>query len=611
MPAEYFLSLILLMVAMFAAHFSGRSKLQSALLLAGGVVSGLLLVAYAAANSFTGDGINSAAFFHLQYGLAGAGFREYKGLILLCTAAISVTLAAFTYLCWSHANRPRKRPYLVISFALLFISLTVNPATWDIARNLKPVSQTTANFLRHYRTPRITPISDEHPNFVFIFAESLERTYFDEDVFPGLIKELRLLENEGISFTNIHSLDGTGFTMGGIVASLCGIPLFSPAHPNAMSGMDAFLPGAIGLTDLLHEQNYHLAYMGGASLQFAGKGKFLRTHRFDEVLGFSELHGQVVDKSYINNWGLYDDTLFEMAFARMEELAQRPKPFGFFLLTLDTHHPDGHVSRSAVRKRFGDGTNTMLNAVAASDQLLSAFVRRIQNSSFGANTVVVIASDHLAMNNAASGLLQRGERRNLFLVLDPRNAREELIDRTGSTLDTGTTLLPFLGYKGAIGLGRDLRDTRTQDEEIAHIHRAETIPSWRNEIMNFWRFPQLKDQLVFSEEKAEVVLDGRRFTAPVLIELMDEYDTRLKFEFDALYDVRLAQQAEQLVNGTPFLLIATREDATPFLSEEERAGSAWVMIIGKAGMRRIVLPLTDGTTLSRAEIDGHLAMLTQ
>jgi phosphoglycerol transferase len=608
MPTEYFLSLLLLVLALFIARRSGRSKLQSALLVTAAVVAVILLIAYAAADYFTGEGMNSAALFHIQYGLRGAGFREYRGLILLCAAGLILAPTMLGFWCFSKISQPRRPRYFAGSLVLILGSFIVNPATRDLIELFEPVAPATEDFLRHYRTPRITATTDDHPNFVFIFAESLERTYFDDSIFPGLIKELRTLENQGHSFTNIHTLEGTGYTVGGIVASLCGVPLFSPAHANSMSGMDTFLPGARGLTDLLREKaGYHFAFMGGAPLAFAGKGKFLKTHGFDEMSGFGELHGRVVDKAYINNWGLYDDTLLDMAFDRFRELSDQGKRFGLFILTLDTHHPDGHVSRTVTNTRYGDGTNTMLNAVAGSDALVAAFVRRIQQSAFGRNTVVVIASDHLAMNNAAIEQLQKGERRNLFLVLDPRNPAGAKIARKGSTLDIGATLLPFLGFKGVIGLGRDLQDAATSDDEIAYIHRKETVPSWRGELMKFWEFPELNESLSFTDDPAEVTLDGRRFSAPVLIELYDDGQTRLRFEFDALWDVRLAQQVKKLNEGAAYILVAKPEDAAAlFPPNQSTIETPWVLVVGKAGARPIARPLPTGASFTRAEIDGYL-----
>ena len=90
----------------------------------------------------------------------------------------------------------------------------------------------------------------------------------------------------------------------------------------------------------------------------------------------------------------------------------------------------------------------MLNAIKASDELIGRFVQRVWSSPGGKDTVVIIASDHLAMQNSASDLLKQGDRRNLFLVLDPRNPTGTRVDRVGSALDMGVTVLPTLGFKG-------------------------------------------------------------------------------------------------------------------------------------------------------------------
>jgi phosphoglycerol transferase len=395
--------------------------------------------------------------------------------------------------------------------------------------------------------------------------------------------------------------------MGGIVASQCGIPLFTPSHANSMSGMDSFLPAAIGLGDLLHEEGYFLSFMEGAYMSFAGKGKFLRTHHFDETLGFAELYSRISDQSYINNWGLFDDSVFDLAFDHYTELSGRQQKFGLFVLTLDTHHPEGHRSRSMASVGYSDGTNPILNAVAASDALIARFVRRIQASPYGKKTVIVIASDHTALENTATDQLNRRSRRNMLIVLDPRRPEGHRYERAGSTLDTGVTLLSFLGYKGQIGLGRDLLDPAISDAEIAHIEDSSTLQSWRGEISKFWEFPHLRESISFTDDPPVITIDGRNFKAPVLIELGENYRTMLRFEFDATWDVRLADQVQRLPSDEPYLLIAKNADAKMLLAEPIEA--TWVLVLGKAGGGRMAMPFDQGAKLSRKEIDRYLAAL--
>jgi phosphoglycerol transferase len=611
MALATFLSLLLVISGLAVCVRSGRSKALNGLLSFEALVCLFLLIGYALADHFTGEGINSAVWYHVRYGLRGAGFQDYRGVMVTTVLALLFALVAVVALIRWRRHQPRRVSVLVVGQLLLISAWITNPAIKDLIALSRTHSPATADFYRHAQPASLTSISPEHRSFVFIFAESLERTFFDEQRFPGLITHLSALEGQGVSFTNIHTVEATGFTMGGMVASLCGVPLFTPAHANSMSGMDAFLPGAVGLTDLLHDQGYFLSFIGGASLDFAGKRKFLSTHHFDESAGFQELHGRTQDRKYINNWGLYDDTMFDFAAERVSELSSQKRPFGLFVLTLDTHPPDGHVSKSAKSGPYGDGSNPMLNAVKASDELIARFVHRVWASPGGKDLVVVIVSDHLAMENSAIGLLKRGERRNLFLILDPRNLTGTRVDRLGSTLDTGVTMLPALGFKGRLNLGRDLRDPATSESEIVHIQKTETLLSWRPEIIRLWDFPRFTKSFAFDPKSAHVTIDGRQFQAPVLVELARDGRTTLRFQFDALYEAHLAQQAVKLAPGTRYLLVAKTDDAQILLQKPPATDdSSWVLIAGRAGEGHTTVPLSKEATFSRSQVDDLLTHLT-
>ena len=606
MSVAFVASLAFLTGGLVVLARGGRARVAGGMFFALALASVGLLTAWWVADEFTGRGITPAFLFHLFYGVEGAGVAEYRGLILGGTLAVAGATAVLGWICLLPRSEKRRTGAVVAAFGLLAVSVALNPGTADLKRLLWPRS-VDEDFYRYYRPPVLKATATEHPNFVFVFAESFERTYFDETIFPGLVKELRALENESVSFTELHSPEGTGFTMGGLVANLCGIPLVSPAHPNSMSGMDEFLAGALAWTDGLREAGYHLAFYGGAHAHFGGKAKFLKTHGFAEVSGFGELHGRVSDPSYLNNWGLMDDTLLELAYARFEELSREPKRFGLFVLTIDTHHPDGYHSRSEADRPYGDGSNTMLSAVAMSDRLIARFVRKIRASEWGANTVIAIASDHLAMENVASERLRKGKRRNLFMVLDPRVKAGQRVERTGATFDAGASFLPFLGFRSAVGLGRDLLNSAVSDQRLAMRQNPETLRAWRNELLAFWEFPRLQRELSFGAEGEELTIDGRRFRAPVLVELDEAWRTKLRFEFDSGGDARVGEQAARLEKGTRYLLVAKREEVRALGADAE--GTEWVMVIGIAGGGRDVRALEDGARFSREEFEKKFAEL--
>ncbi|MDM8620750.1 phosphoglycerol transferase I, partial [Escherichia coli] len=130
------------------------------------------------------------------------------------------------------------------------------------------------DFAAYYKEPSKT-IPDPKLNLVYIYGESLERTYFDNEAFPDLTPELGALKNEGLDFSHTQQLPGTDYTIAGMVASQCGIPLFAPFEGNASASVSSFFPQNICLGDILKNSGYQNYFVQGANLRFAGKDVFL------------------------------------------------------------------------------------------------------------------------------------------------------------------------------------------------------------------------------------------------------------------------------------------------------------------------------------------------
>ncbi|MDB4285554.1 sulfatase-like hydrolase/transferase [bacterium] len=544
----------------------------------------LLTLVYIVSDSFTADGINDAVLYHVQYGLAGAGFSEYSGLILssILFGTLGVLFVTWTWRRMMSTGGKTRTGYLWISLLFLLLAFHAHPATGDIL-HLISRSPESHDFQRYYRTPYAIEKEKKRPNLVFIYAESLERTYFNEDIFPGLIKDLRDLEDRSTYFTQIEEVYGAGWTIAGMVASQCGIPLVTPSHGNSMSGMDAFLPNAVCMSDLLGRKGYRLAYYGGADLGFAGKGKFYSTHQFGEIMGRHELRPTLPETYSESSWGLYDDTLMDIAFERFTELSEAGTPFGLFLLTLDTHHSHGDPSGSCDGTEYQDGSNAILNAVACSDYLISEFATRINRSQYGGNTVIVIASDHLSMRNTAYDVLAKARRTNLFMIVDPASSTSEEITQRGSALDMGATILPFLGLKGSLGLGRDLRGSEESlVSELAPLE--DRLRSWQEDIRTFWAFPRIRKPIVIHVEDNEIQIEGRAFTFPILVELNEGLETTLKFQFSFSSNrERLSNHVRELDEGIPFLWIDRCGAMAEF--DPQLYGNAPCLIMARSGNR--------------------------
>ncbi|RYE26661.1 MAG: hypothetical protein EOP48_35025, partial [Sphingobacteriales bacterium] len=120
--------------------------------------------------------------------------------------------------------------------ALYFHPVTITAMSW-----LRPqVSE--ERLSRHYASATVDERPLRKPNIVWIYAESFERTYMDEATFPGLTPDLRELEKSSLSFPDISQIGQSGWTIAGIVASQCGIPLVTTgSNGNSMKDMPSFL----------------------------------------------------------------------------------------------------------------------------------------------------------------------------------------------------------------------------------------------------------------------------------------------------------------------------------------------------------------------------------
>jgi len=607
---------LLLLLGGALAYVAPRRR-AVALLHAAAIVGFVVLTTmFLAADAFTGRGIDDSVLYHAAYGLDGAGFGEYApqlAAVALVLAAGGAAAVAFARsLLRSSPGKVLPTGYLSVSVALL--ACAFNPATRDLATVFQlrerlgfadVHAQGGASFEAHYREPELGRDPRRRRNLVFIYAEGLEQTYMDEALFPGLMVGLRGLRGASTVFTDVQQTAGTSFTIGGIVGSQCGIPLMTASHANSMSGMNEFLPEARCLGDLLASRGYHLAYLGGADLKFAGKGKFLNGHGFKEVLGQEELLPTLENPKYRSGWGLHDDTLLDLAYDKFTQLSAGSAPFGLFLLTLDTHHPNGHVSRATADIQYEGGRTPILNAVAGSDRLLTRFVERLLGPAKETDTLIVIASDHLALSNGATKRLERGERRLLFMLLDPRRLEHTEIRKPGTTFDIGPTVLHALGYSAEIGLGRNLLGSEVSlREQLPSFDAA--LNGWRREVSDFWGV-SLDTGVSVNAAAYSLSVGGRVLTVPALL----AFDANLNVDvfLPTTYATGLLEHLRGLKQGSAFLLVDRCSTAAIYTGEPivAQRRELCVMAARRGGEPLFLKRATEVKTLSRLELESVLA----
>ncbi|WP_034943299.1 phosphatidylglycerol--membrane-oligosaccharide glycerophosphotransferase [Erwinia oleae] len=531
---------------------AGRNKLWfTAILLFLGLYI-ILNASLLASNYFTGEGINDAVLYTITSSLSGAGVSKY---ILPAIGLIVALVALFVFLSWILRLRKGHRAsqiYSLLAVILALASIKTTPAYQQVSSLIKSqIGRGNSDFSAHYKVPG-TQMRGGKPNLVYIYAESLERTYFDEKAFPDLAPELNNIRKKSTDFSNTMQLPGTEYTIAGMVASQCGIPLFAPFDGNASSSLSTFYPQNVCLGDILKASGYQNYFYQGASLSFAGKDLFLSSHGFDHLYGFNELKSVVKDPNYRNDWGWYDDTLLDVVFDKYVELAKQNQPFSLFALTVDTHHPDGFISRSCQRKTYPyqGKPNKSFAAVACSQEHIAKLIERIRATPWFKNTIIVVSSDHLAMNNTAFQYLNQHDRSDLFFMVRGDQTDGKTIPVKRSTLDNGATVLDAMGGDNFIGLGRSSLSSTSL--ATTYLNIKDKINEWKPDVIKLWNFPKAISDYTIDTDKNTFSFSGVPFKLPLLLSVKPN---KIEPKFDVYLAAPLKEQLAKFEPDEKFVWI--------------------------------------------------------
>ncbi|BDH47231.1 phosphoglycerol transferase I [Salmonella enterica subsp. enterica serovar Choleraesuis] len=511
----------------------------------------ILNITLVACNYFTGDGITDAVLYTLTSSLTGAGIGKY---ILPGSGLVVSVVGIFALLAWilRRHHSPHHWGYSCLALVLALASVDASPAFRQITELVKSQSRAGDPDFEHYYRPPTAKIEKPKLNLVYIYGESLERTYFNEQAFPELAPELSAIKNKSLDFSQTQQLPGTDYTIAGMVASQCGIPLFAPFEGNASSSVSSFFPQTTCLGDILKNSGYQNYFIQGANLRFAGKDVFLKSHGFDNLYGAEELKSMVADPAYRNDWGFYDDVVLDQVWQKFQQLSEAGKPFSLFTLTVDTHHPDGFISRGCQRTSYKyDGkVNQSFSAVSCSQELIAGLIEKIKASPWFKNTVIVVTSDHLAMNNTAWKYLNEQQRNDLFFVIRGDKPEAQVNNVKRSTLDNGATVLDILGGDNFLGLGRS--SISSESLSTVFLNLKEKIQGWKPSVIALWNFPRKIDDFTVDSDSNSMSFSGSRFRLPLLLKVGDNKVEPLP---ESEYSAPLRYQLADFAMGDNFVWI--------------------------------------------------------
>lgn len=607
---SFFGSIILVSIALIVLRRSTAMRVGSAIFAFAVFTTILLLVFYYLVNSFTGSGVDESVLYFVRTGFKGAALREFSNTISIMVVLIVIALLISLYTYRSvrvEISSWKSRLRALIGASALIGSFYVNPALTDIlsltlaARSSSQIELVLGETPELFVSVDTTRFESNRKNLVLLYLESVERTFLDEELFPGLTPNLAAFEKEALSFTDITQVSGSSHTIAGIVSSQCGFPLFVSTG----SGADQFLPGAKCVGDILNESGYALGFVGGAQLEFAGKGIFYKTHGFQSVEGRDELVPTLNDPEYLSYWGLYDDSLLEIGMNRFDSMSSGADPYGLVLLTVDTHHPSGgHTASTCNDHEYQDGDNEYLNSIHCVDFLASEFIQHVKTSSGFENTVFVILSDHMARPNQATDILERGERRNLFMVFGEGIETGE-ISKPGNTLDIAPTLLKLLGADTkALGYGRSLLEPEPTLRS-GPIPVDDVTNEGRSFLSDLWSHPQLNDGFTLDSAKEFLHLGNRVSEFPALFQLDEDLNVK-EVNYETTNGTRLVSSVISLWFERRFVWVDYCNRSAIFVPDLPPDPEQICMVAGSLGSPYISgIVLSNGQSVKFGEIQSY------
>lgn len=323
-------------------------------------------------------------------------------------------------------------------------------------------------------------VPEKKRNLIHIYLESVENSFFtsenggamETNLMPNLLK----LYEDGVNFSHLNKSEGYGgplktyggsFSCGSMVNQFFGLPMRVPVVLGQYAQKDKFLPGAVGIGDILYQAGYNQTMMLGADADFGGLTNLFNDHGGFKIMDYKyALENGMLPKGYKVNWGFEDEKLYEFAKEEITRLSSTGQPFHFLMENADTHNPG--FSFDGDEPIFGetDVPEDYGKTISFSEKHVVEFIRWIQQQPFYDNTTVVIIGDHNTMDGALFKEVDDNFIRTTYnLILNPEpsvlaHAKENrFYNRKWANFDMMPTIMAALGFnfKGdKLGLGTNL-----------------------------------------------------------------------------------------------------------------------------------------------------------
>ena len=307
---------------------------------------------------------------------------------------------------------------------------------------------------KNYHQPKLKDfaVNASSKNVVILFLESIETGYSD-----SLLKNISSLNK---SMGKHYQIYGSNWTIAGMVTALCGVPLDVDVAYNQYDNRYEFLPNLICLPDIFNSLKYKNYFVTSGPATFGSKDVFMKEHgvKQEHIYDVNYFRKHMNGRLYGGTWGYPDSFMFNFLKSHILTLQQKKERFFVVAETVNTHYPYEYLEKNCLPKY-----HDWRDVVMCSDIQVADFVNWFYQHNLDENTILLIISDHLSMDDEIAEMLasQKAER-NLLNVLI---ANEKTEKRRFSSLDIMPTIIEAADVSSKsskLGLGVSLFDDSQQ-----------------------------------------------------------------------------------------------------------------------------------------------------
>ena len=468
--------------------------------------------------------------YHLNSPLEGTNSDMIWQYVFKCIVPTIIIIMVITAIMIIFKKKKKRTGYICIVVLIASVTILVlyGYTAWkklDIGDYMSGQSEISSFIDDNYVDPKEVTLTfpEKKRNLIYIFLESMETAYSDEDnggaFEKDVIPELTEIAQENEEFSGKdnklnggYSMPGTTWTMGAMFAQTSGLPLKISISANEMDTQDNFFPGITTIGDILSDAGYSQTLLLGSNATFGGRKLYFSEHGNYDIIDYNYAmeQGWLSTEEYPVWWGYDDQKLFEFAKNRLGELATQNEPFNLTMLTVDTHFEDGYVCDKC-DDRFGN--NQYANVMACSSKQVAEFVEWVQQQDFYENTTIVISGDHPTMDSDFCEDVNESYTRKVYTAYINGGKSELSNARNYTTMDAFPTTLAAIGVEiegNRLGLGTNLFSSEQTLTERFGIEKEEKELNKQSELMT---------QLADIDESSEVLLvrEGKIPTGEVVI----------------------------------------------------------------------------------------------